>query len=156
MRNYETTFIVDAHLPGDEIEKAVEKYSQFVEKNGGKVITIDRWGKRRLAYEIAKKQYGYYICMRFDAEGEFVKTFEREFKLDEQILRYLTTIVPKLVLKEEARVAALEKDSEAADTLDEEAEPAKADSTLEEEKKPVTETVEKTEEEAAEKTETEV
>ena len=102
LRQYETTFIVDAHLPGEAIEASIEKYSQFVEANGGKVVSVDRWGKRRLAYEINKKQYGYYVCMRFDAEGEFVKALEREYKLDEQIIRYLTTVIPKLVLKEEA------------------------------------------------------
>jgi len=102
LRNYETTFIIDAHLPGDQIEASIVKYSQFVETHGGQVVSVDRWGKRRLAYEISKKQYGYYVCMRFGAEGDFIKSFEREFKLDEEVLRYLTTIIPSIVIKEEA------------------------------------------------------
>jgi len=101
LREYETTFIVDAHLPVAQIDGVVEKVTKHIENNGGKVKFVDRWGKRRLAYEIAKKQYGYYVYVRFAAEGSFIKEFEREFKLDDSVLRFLTVLVPKVVLKEE-------------------------------------------------------
>lgn len=122
LRHYETTFIIDAHLPSEQIEASITKYSQFIETHGGTIVSIDRWGKRRLAYEIGKKQYGYYVCMRFDIEGEQIKPFEREFKLDEEVLRYLTTIIPVIVLKEEiyqekkkARLASEEAAAKAAE-----------------------------------------
>jgi len=98
-RQYETTFVIDAHLPSEQVDTTITKYTQFIEKNKGKVELIDRWGKRRLAYEIAKKQYGYYVYVRFEADGSFVREFERELKLDDSILRYLTVLVPKLVEK---------------------------------------------------------
>jgi small subunit ribosomal protein S6 len=101
IREYETTFIVDALLQEDQINATIEKTKNFIEKNGGKIWNIDRWGKRRLAYEIAKKQYGYYIYMRFQFEGSLIKDFEREFKLDDSVLRYLTVLVPKAMLAEE-------------------------------------------------------
>ncbi len=101
LREYETTFIVDAHLPVAQIDGVIEKVTKHIENNGGKVKFIDRWGKRRLAYEIAKKQYGYYVYIRFAAEGSFIKELEREFKLDDSVLRFLTVLVPKVVLKEE-------------------------------------------------------
>jgi small subunit ribosomal protein S6 len=106
MNQYETTFIVDAHLSDDQIEKTVEKITAFIEKSGAKIALVDRWGKRRLAYEIARKQYGYYVHARFEAEGTFIVELEREYKLDDTVLRYLTVAVTKAALKDEAKRAS--------------------------------------------------
>ncbi len=102
IREYETTFIVDSLLPEEQINVTIDKIKDFIEKNGGKISQIDRWGKRRLAYEIAKKQYGYYVYIRFQYEGALIKELEREYKLDESIIRYLTVLIPKIVLKNES------------------------------------------------------
>ena len=118
MRQYETTFIVDAHLPGDQIETTIEKITKFIDKKGGKVLNIDRWGKRRLAYEIRKKQYGYYIYVRFEAENTFVKELEREYQLDESILRYLTLLMSRAALKEENRRQSIRKHEKADEDTD--------------------------------------
>ena len=101
---YETTFIVDAHLSNEQIESAINKYTKFIGDKGGSIKLTDRWGKRRLAYEISKKQYGYYVNLRFDADGDLVQTLEREYKLDDAIIRYLTLRVPKAVVKKEAEL----------------------------------------------------
>jgi len=106
MRQYETTFVIDTHLADEAIEKAIEKYKDFISGNGGTVINVDRWGKRRLAYEIRKKQYGYYVCIRFEADATFNEKLEKEFKLDGSILRYLTLLISKAQLQEEARLKA--------------------------------------------------
>ena len=112
LRQYEATFIVDAHLPEERIETSIDKVVNFIDNSGGKKLFVDRWGKRRLAYEIAKKQYGYYVYVRFEADGSFIKELEREFKLDDSTLRYLIVLVPKIVLKEEAdRKLKTEKES---------------------------------------------
>ena len=94
---------MDAHLPDDKLNGTIEKFTKLLEKKGNKVLLIDRWGKRRLAYEIAKKQYGYYVYVRFQSEPAFIAELERIYKLDDAILRYLTVIVPPVVLKEEER-----------------------------------------------------
>jgi len=101
LRDYETTFVIDAHLQDEAIEKSVDKFLKFIENSGGKLGLIDRWGKRRLAYEIRKKQYGFYVCARYQADGSFIQNLEREFQLDEDVLRSLTILVPKSVLKDE-------------------------------------------------------
>jgi len=101
LRQYETTFIVDAHLPGEQIDATIDKLTKFIDGSGGKVKLVDRWGKRRLAYEIRRRQYGYYVYVRFESEGSFVKELEREFKLNDSIVRFLTVAVPKAVLSEE-------------------------------------------------------
>ena len=53
VRQYETTFIADSHLPNEQIEATINKTVQLIEKNGGKIHLVERWGKRRLAFEIA-------------------------------------------------------------------------------------------------------
>lgn len=98
---YETTLVIDAHLSNEQIESTVEKYSKLISDNDGKILLMDRWGKRRLAYEIKKKQYGFYVYVRFEASGTIVKLMEREIKLDDSIIRHLTVIVPKKVVSSE-------------------------------------------------------
>jgi len=102
IRQYETTIVIDAHLPAEHVDTTISKYSKLLEDNKGKIELVDRWGKRRLAYEIDKKQYGYYIYVRFEVDGTFIKELEREFKLDDSILRYLTVLVPKVVIKKKS------------------------------------------------------
>lgn len=106
MRQYETTFIIDTHLPDEAIEKTIEKYKNFISNSSGLVNNIDRWGKRRLAYAIKRKQYGYYVCLRFEAEGSFIEKLGKEFKHDDTILRHLTLLIPKALLQEEAKQKA--------------------------------------------------
>ncbi len=103
LRQYETTFIVNVHLEDEQINKTIEKYTKLIENNEGKVKSVDRWGKHRLAYEIAKKQYGYYVYIRFEAAGNIIRELERKFKLDDSILRYLTIRVPKAALHKEMK-----------------------------------------------------
>ena len=124
LTQYETTFIINAHLPDEQIDKILEKMTKLID-GGGKVLFVDRWGKRRLAYEISKKQYGYYVYVRFEAEGTFIKELEREFRLDDSILRYLICSVPRIVLTEEherkSKLNQLEKeeDTQSADETEE-------------------------------------
>jgi small subunit ribosomal protein S6 len=98
VRQYETTIIVDSHLTTEQIEACIAKHSQLIEKNGGKIKLVDRWGKRRLAYEIAKRQYGFYVYIRFEGEGKLCLEMNRAFRLDDSILRFLTVAVPKAAL----------------------------------------------------------
>ena len=121
LRQYETTFIIDAYLSNEQIEEKIQHYTKLIEENEGKIINVDRWGKRRLAYEIAKKQYGYYVYIRFEAPGTIVEIIERDYKLDDEIIRYLTVLVPKAAQKEESRLQNLkEKSQDSQDELDSE------------------------------------
>ena len=101
VRQYESIFIVDSHLPNEQIEACIVKHTQLIEKSGGKIKLIDRWGKKRLAFEIAKKQYGFYVYVRFEGEGKLCQELNRSFKLDDVVIRFLTVTVPKAALKAE-------------------------------------------------------
>ncbi len=124
-RLYETTIVLDPQLKSAEIEDAVKKVTNFISNHGGEIVKVDEWGKRRLAYEINKKQYGYYVHIRFNAPGQLIKLLEREYRLSESILRYLTVKVDKLALKAE-RVQREREAAAAEPPAESETAPAKA------------------------------
>jgi small subunit ribosomal protein S6 len=116
VRQYETTFIADSHLPNEQIEATINKTVQLIEKNGGKIHLVERWGKRRLTFEIAKKQYGFYVYIRFEGEGKLCQELNRAFRLDDVVLRFLTVVMPKAALQAalEPKVQSPEKAAEGA------------------------------------------
>jgi small subunit ribosomal protein S6 len=116
VRQYETTFLIDSHLPNEQIEACITKYTQLIEKNTGKIKLIERWGKRRMAYEIAKKQYGFYVYIRFEGEGTLCQELKRVFNLDDAVIRFLTVVLPKAALKDEAQRAVQAQAADAAKT----------------------------------------
>ena len=88
---YETTFIIDGYLQEERQTEIVSKIEGLIGVKGGKIAKTERMGKRRLAYEISKKQHGYYIYILFDsANPAIISELEREFRFNEGILRYLT------------------------------------------------------------------
>jgi small subunit ribosomal protein S6 len=114
VRQYETTFLVDSHIPNEQIEACVTKYAQLIEKNNGKIKLLDRWGKRRLAYELDKKQYAFYVYVRFEGDGALCQELKRAFNLDDAVMRFLTIQLPKSALKEEAQKRSQAQAQEAA------------------------------------------
>ncbi len=99
MAIYETIFILDSLLPPKEIDAAIERFSSIITQNGGKVRKVDKWGKRRLAYEIQKKQYGFYGSIEFEGVGNIPKELESEYNFNDKVLRYLTYRYDKRKLK---------------------------------------------------------
>ncbi len=105
-RLYETTFIVNASLDDAQIESAVARVQDVITKNGGTILAMNRWGRKRLAYPINKKTTGYYVNIEFDAPGNMITLLERSYQLDELILRYLTVRLSKNALKARAKALA--------------------------------------------------
>ena len=95
MNRYELTYIIDTALEETARKELIEKVSALIAANGGEVEKVDEepWGKgaKRLAYPINYKTEGYYVLMSFNCAPEFPKELERNFKIDEAILRYLVT-----------------------------------------------------------------
>ena len=85
-REYEMALIVDTQENADE---TVERYASLLADWGATVVNIDRWGVRRLAYEIQKRQQGDYTIFYFQADQGAVANVERACRLDEAILRHL-------------------------------------------------------------------
>lgn len=99
MRKYETIFVIDSLLKSEEIENNINKYERFISANGGHIEEIERWGKKRLAYEVKRRQYGYYVLIRFDGLPGMIKPLEREYRLNESLLRYKTLLLSKGAIK---------------------------------------------------------
>ena len=91
MNQYEVLYIIVPELDEEATRASIEKFKGIVESNGGEVVSVDEWGKKKLAYEIDYKTEGYYVLMSFNSSPEFPKELERNFKNDEAILRYLVT-----------------------------------------------------------------
>ena len=84
--------------PGFEDEKyaaVVEKFNAIIEANGGEVVKTDLWGKRRLAYEIEKVREGYYVLVTFKAPADLPAELERNFRIADDIMRYMVVRLPE-------------------------------------------------------------
>ncbi len=89
VRKYEVVMVIDPKLEDEATEGVITKYSDLVANNGGEVHKIDRWGKRRLAYEIEENLEGYYVVMQFSAEPAVSQEMERQFKITDDVIRHL-------------------------------------------------------------------
>ena len=77
----------------------IKKIEEFIRINGGEIVDIEKWGRKRLAYAVNKTKSGYYVIIRFIAPPEFVSKLERMCQLDEYIFRYLTIKLDKFALE---------------------------------------------------------
>ncbi len=87
-----------------QIEAIITRYQEIVTKSGGEATTVDRWGRRRLAYTIRKKNAGFYVQILHKSPTEIVAKLEQAFKLDEDVIRHLTVVVDKNMLKARAGI----------------------------------------------------
>jgi small subunit ribosomal protein S6 len=106
-KTYETIFILDAVLDDDKAESVINKYADFLTKNGSTIIKIDRWGRKKFAYPIKKKFTGYYASIEFSSAPGIVAKLDRTYHLDDNILRFLTISYDKKTYAE--REAYFEK-----------------------------------------------
>lgn len=89
---YETVFVLDPSLDDTILQKEIKKVEDLITDHKGQVLKIDKWGKRRFAYPINRKNEGYYTLILFEGEGKIPKELERAYKLNELCLRYLTVV----------------------------------------------------------------
>ena len=89
MNQYEVMYVIDAALEDSARIELIDRFSELVKKNGGEIDRVDEWGKRRLAYAINYKTEGYYVLMYIKAPSELPKELERNFQINDKILRSL-------------------------------------------------------------------
>lgn len=95
MNNYELLFIIDADASDEAKEAAIARFTGIIENGGGKVTTLNRWGNKKLAYEIGKKSEGFYVLLCFESAPELTAEIERVMGIADNIMRFM--LVKKLV-----------------------------------------------------------
>lgn len=126
-KNYELLYIVHPDLEGST-EKVTDKVVASITKAEGKVTNQEDWGKRKLAYKIAKNDFGVYVLINFTVDSEKLHLVERDIRLSEEIMRSMIVAVPdikELVPRREKPAEVEEKVEEPASIIVAEEKPAK-------------------------------
>lgn len=89
MRNYEALVLIRPNLEEEAIQAAVDKYVNLITQQGGEVVKVDKWGKRRLQYEIQKLKEGYYALINFKGNPAVAQELERVMKISDDVFRFL-------------------------------------------------------------------
>jgi small subunit ribosomal protein S6 len=104
-RVYEILFIADPNLGETEVDALTEQVQGLIEKGGGRVDKVEKWGKKRLAYEVRRHSEGHYVLIATESTGDLVKEVERRLKVTDGVIRYLTVRVDEALRKAERRKA---------------------------------------------------
>lgn len=113
-RTYESVAIINATLEDDQIESTISRMQETITTHGGEILDLDKWGRKRLAYPINKAKSGYYVIFRFNAATDLVAILERNYRLDENVIRYLTIQLDKFAIEAIAKQKESAKNAEAA------------------------------------------
>ncbi len=100
MHDYELMVILDPETDERTVNSSLDSFLEVVRKDGGEVVKLDVWGKRRLAYEIKKKTEGIYAVVNFSASPSATAELDRQLKLSELVMR------TKVMRQEEATAGA--------------------------------------------------
>ena len=115
MRRYETLFIVDPELSDDGLKEVAEKFKDIILADKGHIIKYDEWGKRKLAYPVRKREYGFYILLDYCGPSDIVNELERNMRIDERVLKYITVkLSDSLDIEDLEKIKEPEKPAEAS------------------------------------------
>ena len=113
MRRYEQVYILRPSLSENEISQIIENTNQLILGDNGAIIFQNKWGMRKLAYQIKKEAQGYYVLCDFAATPEVVSEIERKFRIDDSVLKYLTVKLADSITAEEIETARNEAEAKA-------------------------------------------
>ncbi|MCH7963460.1 MAG: 30S ribosomal protein S6 [Bacteroidetes bacterium] len=97
---YESAVLINAALEDDQIQSIISHIKELISSNDGEITDVEEWGRRRLAYMIKRSKIGYYIIFQFNAYPQIISSLEKFYKLDENILRYLSIKLTKNALEQ--------------------------------------------------------
>lgn len=90
MQVYESIFIVRPSLSDDDISKIIEKMKGVLERAGASLLSVENWGKKKLAYEMSRERKGLFVNLHFRSGGEAVSELERSYRLEDAVIKFLT------------------------------------------------------------------
>src|SRR3989338_5259579 len=94
MNTYESIFILKPTLNEEDVQKAIGKMEGIVKQNG-ELIATENWGKKKLAYEVMKEKRVIYVLLRFLGKGDLVSELERNYRIDDNVVKFLTVKLDK-------------------------------------------------------------
>ncbi len=115
MRKYETVLISDPDLQDQNRSDLFDKIRNIITNEKGMILDFDEWGNKKLAYEIKKKSRGHYVCITYGGDGPLVAELERNFRLTDTVLKFMTIVLSGDMtadeLEEEAKELQEQKES---------------------------------------------
>jgi small subunit ribosomal protein S6 len=128
MRDYELMYIVRPELDDEELHQAVERVNGLIAGNGGEVVKVSHWGRRKLAYEIDRQREGYYVVADLKLDPVSVPEIERNLQISDTVFRHLLVRPTDEQLEASRARAAMQAELEASGQTDaEEKEDAEPD-----------------------------
>ncbi len=101
-RQYDLIFILRPDTPETEIDKVVATLEHAATEKGGKIEKTEKWGRKRMAYRVARLREGYYVYMLLKSDhGEVVKELERRLKVSDAVIKYLTVRIDEELKRQE-------------------------------------------------------
>ena len=100
MKRYEVIAIVKTDLSEEDINAIIDRSSNIITERKGVIAKFEKWGKRRLAYEINKQRDGFYFFIDYAGNGAIVAEMERNFKIDDRVLKFMTVTKDGAVTRE--------------------------------------------------------
>lgn len=92
-REYETIYILRPDVDAESAERVADRMSQSISGHKGRLTKVELWGRRKLAYAIAKRRRGVYVYMKYLGAGETVAEVERSLRLSDDVLRFQTVFL---------------------------------------------------------------
>jgi len=126
LRRYETVIIAQANLAEEDMTGLIDRYSSIITGRQGAVVKVDRWGTRKLAYDIRKQTRGTYVLYDFAGTSDVVTELERNLKIDDNVLKFMTIMTDPETTAEKImkEIAALAKKEEVVEEAEAPAEAA--------------------------------
>lgn len=118
---YEHVFLARQDLAQAQVDALAEEATKIIEAHKGKVVKTETWGLKSLAYRIAKNRKAHYVMLNFDAPGDTVDELERQTRINEDVIRYMTIRVdeheagPSVMMRKNDRDKRRRRDDEDGD-----------------------------------------
>ena len=90
MRRYETIFIASPTLTDEQSDELIKQYEGIIAEQGGELLKTDKWGRKKLAYEVQKFSEGYYTLFEMNAGPTLIAELERRFRNNDAVIKYLS------------------------------------------------------------------
>lgn len=101
-RQYDLIFICRPDTPEADVDKVIATLEHAATEKGGKVESVNKWGRKRMAYRVQKLREGYYVYMVIkSSHGEVVKELERRLKVSDAVMKYLTVRLDEELKRQE-------------------------------------------------------